>query len=157
MQEEVENRTVNLVISTSKLTANTLIRAMQKYLQYCSARNTAKRNGSIRGKQTVKQLVGQRQGVSTMDLSKTDIRGFEKAARKYGVDYAVKRVKGSPPRYLVFFKANDADALTQAFQDYCNSKPKKLSRPSVLEKLNQYKELVKNVVVDKTRHKELER
>ncbi|MCI9239303.1 MAG: hypothetical protein HFH07_13165, partial [Dorea sp.] len=33
----------------------------------------------------------------------------------------------------------------------------KASRPSVLAKLNQFKELVKNAVVDRTKRKELER
>ena len=34
MQEEVENRTVNLMISTSKLTGRTLVAAFRKYCQY---------------------------------------------------------------------------------------------------------------------------
>ena len=36
-------------------------------------------------------------------------------------------------------------------------KAEKTERPSVLAKLNQFKELVKNAVVDRTRRKELER
>ena len=34
MQEEVENRTVNLAISTSKLTAHSLVTAFQKYMRH---------------------------------------------------------------------------------------------------------------------------
>ena len=34
MQEEVENRTVNLMISTSKLTGRTLVAAFRKYAQH---------------------------------------------------------------------------------------------------------------------------
>ena len=63
----------------------------------------------------------------------------------------------SPPKYLVFFKARDADALTSAFTEYTQKKVRKASRPSVLAKLNQFKELVKNAVVDRTKRKELER
>lgn len=64
-----------------------------------------------------------------------------------------------PPKYLVFFKGRDADALT-LFTEYSANKVKKaekVERPSVLEKLNQLKELVKNAVVDRTKRKELER
>ena len=33
MQEEVENRTVNLAISTTKLTGRTLVNAFRRYIQ----------------------------------------------------------------------------------------------------------------------------
>ena len=83
------------------------------------------------------------------------------AARIIRVDYAVKKDRSSsPPKYLIFFKGRDADALTAAFTEYTNKKVKKATktdRPSVLEKLNQFKEMVKNAVVDRTKRKELER
>ena len=89
------------------------------------------------------------------------IRDFERIARKYGVDYAVKKDRSaSPPKYLIFFKARDADALTAAFTEYTGKKVKKAEkteRPSVLAKLAQFKELLKNTVVDRSRRKELER
>ena len=67
------------------------------------------------GKQTVKQLIGQNQGVSNIEITDPSIREFEKIARKYGVDYAVKKDRSSsPPKYLIFFKGRDADALTAA-------------------------------------------
>ena len=116
------------------------------------------------GKQTVKQLIGQNQGVSNIEITDPSIKEFEKIARKYGVDYAVKKDRSSsPPKYLIFFKGRDADALTSAFTEYTNKMIKKAQkaqnteRPSVLEKLNQFKELVKNAVVDRIKRKELER
>jgi len=113
------------------------------------------------GKQTVKQLIGQNQGVSNIEITDPSIKEFEKIARKYGVDYAVKKDRSSsPPKYLIFFKGRDADALTSAFTEYTNKKVKKVEkseRPSVLAKLSQFKELVKNAVVDRTKRKELER
>ena len=75
--------------------------------------------------------------------------------------YAVKKDRSSsPPKYLIFFKGRDADALTAVFTEYTNKKVKKATkteRPSVLAKLNQFKEMVKNAVVDRTKRKELER
>ena len=45
----------------------------------------------------------------------TNIKAFESTAKKYGIDFALK--KGSIDRhYLVFFKGRDADVLTAAFQ-----------------------------------------
>ena len=66
----------------------------------------------------------------------------------------------SPPKYLIFFKGRDADALTAAFTEYTGKKVRKAQkteRPSVLAKLSQFKELVKHAVVDRNKRKELER
>ena len=110
------------------------------------------------GKQSVKQLVGQNQGVSNIEITDPSIKEFERIARKYGVDYAVKKDRScTPPKYLIFFKARDADALTAAFTEYSAKKVKQTDRSSVIEKLNHFKEMVKSAVVDRTKRKELER
>lgn len=114
-----------------------------------------------RGKQTVKQLVEQGQGVSNIELNDKSSKEFERIARKYGVDYAVKQEKGAePPKFLIFFKARDADALTAAFKEYTQKqirKQERRERPSVLEKLAAFKDLVKKPVVDKEKQKEIVR
>ena len=118
MQEEVESKSITLAISTTKLTARVLKEAMSKYLAYRKEKKREKRvSGPVKpmGKQTVKQLVGQNQGVSNIEITDSNIKAFERVARKYGVDYAVKKDHSvSPPKYLVFFKARDTDALTSA-------------------------------------------
>lgn len=164
MQEEVENRAVTLVISATKLTARLLKAAILKYLASRKEKKLAKARAAPEkptGKQTVKQLIGQNQGVSNIEINDPSIRDFERIARKYGVDYAVKKDRStSPPKYLIFFKARDADALTAAFSEYTQKKVKKADRserPSVLEKLTQFKELVKSAVVDRAHRKEPER
>lgn len=164
MQEEVENRAVTLVISATKLTGRLLKAAILKYLASRKEKKLAKARAAPEkptGKQTVKQLIGQNQGVSNIEINDPSIRDFERIARKYGVDYAVKKDRStSPPKYLIFFKARDADALTAAFSEYTQRKVKKADRserPSVLEKLSHFKELIKNAVVDRTKRKELER
>ena len=60
-------------------------------------------------------------------------------------------------KYLVFFKARDADALTAVFSEYTAKKVKKQERPSVLKQLAKFKEMVKNMVPERNRKKELER
>ena len=166
MQEEVENRTLTLVVSGTKFTGRLFKAAISKYMAHRREKKLNKQRGrdspvTPKGKQTVKQLIGQNQGVSNIEISDPSIRDFERIARKYGVDYAVKKDRSaSPPKYLIFFKARDADALTAAFSEYTQKKVKKADRserPSVLEKLAQFKELLKNTVVDRSRRKELER
>ena len=164
MQEEVENRTLTLVVSSAKFSGRLLKTAVDKYLAHLKEQKQQKsRDAPVKpkGKQTVKQLIGQNQGVSNIEINDPSIKDFERIARKYGVDYAVKKDRiASPPKYLIFFKARDADALTAAFTEYTGKKVKKAEkteRPSVLAKLAQFKELLKNTVVDRSRRKELER
>ena len=156
MQEEVEQRTVTLAISTSKMTANVLKSAISKYLAY---RKEKKREGPVKpcGKQSVKQLVGQDQGVSNIEITDKNIKDFERIARKYGVDFALKKAKtGEIPKYLVFFKARDADALTQAFKEYTAKTDRKKERPSVIQKLRKFKEQAASIDTPKVRKKELD-
>lgn len=154
MQEEVENRTVSLAIRSSKLTADVLKKAITKYLAYRKEKSKAKAVMKPTGKQTVKELIGQNQGVSNIEITEKNIKGFDRVARKYGVDYAVKKdTSGEIPKYLVFFKARDADALTAAFTEFA-SKGKNREKPSVIKHLRDLKapEIAKDVA--KVRHKE---
>ncbi len=166
MQEEVENRTLTLIVSGTKFTGRLVKAAISKYMAHRREKKLEKQRSrdspvTPKGKQTVKQLIGQNQGVSNIEINDPSIKDFERIARKYGVDYAVKKDRiASPPKYLIFFKARDADALTAAFTEYTGKKVKKAEkteRPSVLAKLAQFKELLKNTVVDRSRRKELER
>ena len=90
MQEETESRTVNLAISTTKLTARTVVSAVMMYLRHRKLVKDLKANEVPSGKQSVKDLLGQNQGVSNIDIAKTDLKGFEGVARKYGIDYAIR-------------------------------------------------------------------
>ena len=163
MQEEVENKTLTLVINGSKLTGRMLKSAISKYLAHRKEVKHQKRQSrdspvKHHGRQTVKQLIGQDQGVSNIEINDPSIKDFDRIARKYGVDYAIKRDRSSdPPKFLVFFKSRDADALTSAFNEYAGEKVKKTSRPSVLQRLASFKELVKNTVVNREKRRERER
>ena len=143
MQEEVENRTVNLAISTTKLTFRTIVNGYNAWKRHHQAKVAQKTAQLPVGKQSIKELIGQNQGVSSIPIEKTDLKGFEQVARKYGVDYAITKDQNvMPPKYTVFFKAKDADALTSAFEEFTNRKLKTKEKPSVLEQLNKLKELV---------------
>ena len=136
MQEDIENKTVTLVVNSSKFTGNTLKNAISKLLAH---QKSPKEHQDVtpRGKQTVRQLVEQNQGVSNIEIKDKSIKEFERIARKYGVDFAVKKVKGDDPKFLVFFKGRDADALTCAFREYTEKKIRKEERPSVLKKIRE--------------------
>lgn len=89
MQEEVDSKTVALVISSAKLTGRVFKAAISQFLAHCKNKKTV----IPHGKQSVKQLIGQNQGVTSIESNDPDIKSFDKVARKYGVDYAVKKVR----------------------------------------------------------------
>lgn len=105
MQEEVTQKTIALVIKAAKLDANILKSAMRMYLNHCR-----KQAQKTHGKVSVKELVGEGAGASSIEITDGNIKSFERVARKYNVDFAVKKDKTTePPKYLVFFKGRDAD------------------------------------------------
>ena len=131
MQEEVEQKTFNIVVSTTKLTTRTILNAGKAAIQQQQAKMAG-------GKQSVRMLLRQNRGVSSVEIDKTNIRGFERYAKKYGIDYAIRKDNSEmPPRYLVFFKAPDVEAFNAAFKEYSASLLSKTKRPSVLEKLHE--------------------
>ena len=102
-------------------------------------------------------LLRQNRGVSSVEIDKTNIRGFERYAKKYGIDYAIRKDSSEmPPRYLVFFKAPDAEAFYAAFKEYSASLLSKTKRPSVLEKLHELVQAAAELS-GKVRRKEQER
>ena len=153
MQEDIENRTVTLAINSSKLTGRVLKSAFSKVLAH--RQNKPHKDVTPHGKQTVKQLVSQNQGVSNVELDNPAIKDFERIARKYGVDYAIKKVKGDKPKYLIFFKARDADAITSALKEYASDRAQKQNRPSIRKLLQTLRDAVANR--DPTKHKSQER
>ncbi len=113
------------------------------------------RPGTPKGKQSVQELVGQNQGVQNIEISDKNIKDFDRVARKYGIDYAVKKdTTETVPKYLVFFKARDGDALNAAFREYSAVVAKKQTRPSVIAKLRAINPLALGHKKDKVKHKD---
>jgi len=158
LQEEVENRTVNLAISTTKLTLRTIISGIRKYLQHREKVKAKKgRDPAVHGKQSVKKLLGQNQGAANTEIEKEGIKDFERLAKKYGVDFAVRKDKTvDPPRYFVFVRAKDADALDAICKEHQARSMTKDRKPSVLAQLSKFKNLVASVP-KKIREKKQER
>lgn len=153
MQEEVEQRVVTLIVNCTKLTEQELRKALSKLL---AQMKTHRQTKQPHGKMTVKKLAAQNRGLQSVEVSDQNIGSFKKIARKYGIDFAPYKAKGQD-RYLVFFKAQDADAMTAAFKEYTAKTVKQHSRPSVLAKLAQFKELMQSMGVKREKKKELER
>ena len=138
MQEDIEHRAVTLAMNVSKMTGRTFRNALVKLLHFLRNKHQQHKQVKPCGKQSVKKLIGQNQGVSRVDLSHDDdVKQFEHVARKYGVDYAITKVKGEKPRYLIFFKARDNDALTAALEEYTAQRMRGKDKQALHSKLQQ--------------------
>ena len=137
MQEETNEKTIALYIKTGKLTAQQLQKAMKAILSK-GKKQLAK---PPQGKQSLKQLMKQNAGVSNIEITKDNIKAFESTAKKYGIDFALKKDSTeTPPRYLVFFKGRDADALTAAFKEFSAKKLTQEQKPSIRKLIVSLKE-----------------
>lgn len=139
MQDEVNEKTIAISIKATKLSAKLLQKAMKFMLS--QMRKQLEKQATPRGKQTLKQLVKQNAGVSNIDITDGNIKAFESTAKKYGIDFALKKDNSEiPPRYLVFFKGRDVDALTAAFKEFSAKKLTQEKKPSIRKLLSTMKE-----------------
>jgi len=141
MQEQVNDKTVALSVKAVKITGRLLAQAMRAFLK--KAREPTFKHG----KQSVKSLTKQGASLTNIEIDGDNIGSFSKTARKYNVDFALKRDDSeSPPKWIVFFKAKDSDALMSALKEYSKSQLKeKAVKPSLLARLEEAKELVSQV------------
>ena len=150
VQEEVNQKAVAISVKATKLTGRLLAKVIAAALR----KMRQARDAPHHGKQTVKQLARQNAGMQSIEITDDNIGCFEKYARKYGVDFALNRDNGSPPKWMVFFKAQDADALTAAFTEFSRDTLKRESRPSVREAMRSFKELIQHKVLDRSKVRE---
>lgn len=149
MQDQVNEKSVALSVKAGKLTGRVLAKAMAAALRrMCNPKEK-------HGKQSIRSLA--RRGVSLQDIEITDgnIKSFERVARKYSVDFALKRDAANPGRWLVFFRAKDADALTAAFKEFSARAlgHDQNRKPSLLARLAQFVEVAK-ATPNRVRNKE---
>jgi hypothetical protein len=106
------------------------------------------------GKQSVKSLTKQGASLTNIEITGDNIGSFSRIARKYKVDFALKRDDSeSPPKWLVFFKAKDADALTAAFKEYSKVTLKVKEKPNFLAKIEKFKQKAKEIAAP-SKHRE---
>ncbi len=129
MAQDVENDVVAIVVKTTKMTANVLAEAISATL---SSKGKAKH-----GKQSLDNIIKDGSSLQNIEVSDKNIKSFESSARKFGIDYAMKKVPNeSPPRYIVFFRGKDTEQVYKAFNDYAKKHTLDKSKPSVIKEIN---------------------
>ena len=78
-------------------------------------------------------------------------------AKKYNIDFSLKKVKGEQTRYLVFFKGRDADVMTAAFQEFSAKKLNREKKPSIRKALAAAKDKAKQLNAARDKVKKMDR
>ncbi|MBQ7370796.1 MAG: PcfB family protein [Blautia sp.] len=158
MQEEVNEKTIALCIRGGKITADILKSALTKLLRDMEkSRNKSRQKAQEkpgvvkRGKQSLDKMMKDGSQLTNIEITDKNIRSFERVARKYSIDYSLKKDKSvDPPKYLVFFKAKDVDVMTAAFKEYTGVTLQKSKRPSIRKRLQ-------NAIDRAAKHREREK
>ena len=136
MQEEVTQKTIALSMKTGKLTAQV---ALKKYLQH----RAKSKNTLHHSQQSLKQLKKHGVALSNIEITEANIGAFKPCAKKYGMDFTLRKDKTTqPPHYVVIFKSKDADNLEQAFREFTAKTLSKDQRPSIRKVLSAVKQKV---------------
>jgi hypothetical protein len=142
VQDQINERSVALSIKAAKLTGRVLAKAIQDFLK--KAREPSVRHG----KQSVKSLTKQGASLTNIEITGENIGSFKQTARKYNIDFALKRDDSqTPPKWIVFFKAKDSETLMAALKEFSKGKVKLKSddEPTLLDALAQAKEQVSQI------------
>ena len=150
MQERNAEKMISLSVRATKMSANVLKSAIRRFL-------TAQKNKApkvYKGKQSVKHLAKGGEKLTNIEITDQNIKSFSRVARKYGIDYSLRKDKSEdPPRYFVFFKAKDTDTMTAAFKEFLGKEMDKDKKPSIREKLRKLVKEVADKNKERTREK----
>lgn len=154
MQDEINSKVVALSIRTgtqvTRITGRVLQAAIRKYMQDHKQRDPTMPHG----KQTIGKLMDQNVQLTNIEITDQNIRSFERVAKKYNIDFALKKDKSiDPPRYLVFFKAKDGKVMDAAFNEYTAKTMDLDKKPSIRKLLSQNMEKAKHMQREKVKEK----
>ena len=94
MQEQVNERTIALQVKATRLTVVELKKLLARYLQHRKMQKRSKK-GIKRvkslGKTTLEKLSKKHDGLKNIEINEKNIKDFEKVAKKYNLEYALKK------------------------------------------------------------------
>jgi len=162
MQEQVNEKTIALQVNTAKLTATELKKIIALYLRHRRQKKMSKKGiKSVKslGKTTLEKLSKKYDGLKNIEINEKNIKDFEKTAKKYNLEYALKKDDQSDtPTYFVFFKGKDLDIIDLAFREYLKTtlEKEKGKKPSLKKVLLEMVEKAKKLNKDKAKKPEKE-
>ena len=144
INEEVSRRVIAMVERGNIKTAKMVIDLMKKMLDMAAKKGKSLKE-FIKEKKptTIKELV-KKGKVETLELNDLDFESLKRELNKNGVKFSIKKDL-TTENNIIFFQAKDEKVMEQAFKEAVGRfAGKNKKRESVMGKLNQFKEKVKN-------------
>ena len=146
--DDINSRTIAIVKKASIVTAKQVINLMKKILEINKHKTQTEQSRPLEKfkKVKVKDLV-KKGKVETLELNDIDLKALKKELKRYGVKFSIKKDLENGNN-IIFFQAKDIKVMEQA---------KSRKRKSVIERLNNFKDKVKDTIDrDKVKHKHQE-
>ena len=118
---------------------------MQAFLRH------AQKSTEKHGKQSLKALTKSGASIENVEIpSGSDINSFKKTARKYNIDFALKKDSSTdPPNWIVFFKSKDSKSMDSAFKEFSGNVLKaKTPTPSMDKEMQRFRDTAKGLAPD---------
>lgn len=144
VNEDTTSRVIAIVKKGNITTAKAILNIMKKLLdESTKKRKSLKELIDEKTPTSVKDLV-KKGKVETLELNDIDTKLLKKTLKKNGVKFSIKKDLTNGNN-IIFFQAKDEKVIEQAFKKAVKKfMNKDQKRESVIDKLNHFKEKVKN-------------
>ena len=148
--ESGTRKTIDLSVKAEKITSDVLRLAMQEFVSGKAEK---------KGRMTYKQLQAKSPSkLDSIEVDDSNIGDFLNIARKYDIDFALKRDKStSPPTYHVFFSAAKTEDFKRAFTEYTDKSRGKNQQRGEITREMMKKEASRVTSQPRRKHKQREK
>lgn len=123
--DQVAKKTLDVIVESEKMTSDVLKTALADILKHPDT--------SIRTRTTLGDLAAKSgRNLESIEINASNIKDFEKAAKRHHVQFALRREVGSdPPVFHVIFQSNRMEDMQRAFADYAGMMQKRVKEHTI--------------------------
>ena len=134
--DQVAKKTLDVIVEAEKMTSDVLKTALADILKHP---DTSRRTRTTLGDLAAKSG----RNLESIEINVSNIKDFEKAAKRHHVQFALRREVGSdPPVFHVIFQSNRMEDMQRAFADYAGVMQKRVTEHTIPKEKRQ--EIAKN-------------
>ena len=123
--DQVAKKTLDVIVEAEKMTSDVLKTALADILKHP---DTSRRTRTTLGDLAAKSG----RNLESIEINASNIKDFEKAAKRHHVQFALRREVGSdPPVFHVIFQSNRMEDMQRAFADYAGVMQKRVKEHTI--------------------------
>lgn len=153
--DEMQKETIDVTVKCNKLTKpifDEICKQLNKQFEKVKNAETDLHQQMKSKKISMNKLKKSGGALVNMKIGDDNLKSFDKFAKKYNVEYSLKKDKSTEPAtYHIFFKANDFESINKAVGEYVKNNEKIANRKPIKERLQDFKS---EIQVIKQQHRE---